>query len=67
MSLVFENVEPRCKNWPFRDKNINFLILAKFRVYPILNVLISNLTLVFENFEPKSPNTGNFCQKRSVF
>ena len=42
----------------FVSKSINFLILAKFRMYPTSNVLISNLTFVFENVEPKSPNKG---------
>ena len=40
----------------FGSKSITFLILlAKFRMCSISNVLTSNLTLVFENFEPKSP------------
>ena len=34
----------------FDPKNINFLILTKFCLNPISNVLISNLTFVFENF-----------------
>ena len=33
----------------FGPKSINFLILTKFCLYPILKVLISNLTLLFEN------------------
>ena len=37
----------------FGPKGINFLILIKFGMYPILNVLISSLTLIFKNFEPK--------------
>ena len=41
--------------WHFRPKSINFLILAKFRMYPISMVVNSNLTLIFERFEPKSP------------
>ena len=32
----------------FESKSINFLILVKFRMYPISNVLISDITLVFE-------------------
>ena len=31
-------------------KSINVLILIKFCLYPILKILISNLTMVFENF-----------------
>ena len=52
----------------FGSKKINFLILlVKFCINPISNVLISNLTLVFENFEPKSPNVGILGQKVSTF
>ena len=40
----------------FRPKSISSLILAKFHMYSISNVLISDLTLVFESFESKSPN-----------
>ena len=35
----------------------------KSRMYPILNVLISNLLFVFENVGLKSPNLGIFGQK----
>ena len=34
----------------FGSKSINILILTKFRMYPISNVLILNLILVFQNF-----------------
>ena len=51
------------KFWYFGSISINFLILTKFCMYPISNVLTSNLTLVFENFGPKSPNLGIFGQK----
>ena len=44
------------KFWHFGSKIINFLILTKFCMYPIPKMLISNLTLVFENFEHKCPN-----------
>ena len=37
----------------FGPKSMNFLILTKFCMYPISNVLILNLTLAFENFETK--------------
>ena len=47
---------PKFKN--FGPKAITFLILMKFCLYAISKVLISNLTLVFEKFEPKSPNIG---------
>ena len=55
------------KFWHFVPKSINFLILAKFRIYHISNVLISNLTLVFENFKHKFPNMGILGQKESSF
>ena len=47
----------------FGSISINFLILTKFCMYPISKVLISNLTLVFENFGLKCPNLGIFGQK----
>ena len=34
----------------FGPKSINLLILIKLCLYPILKVLMSNLTLVFQNF-----------------
>ena len=49
LTLVFSKLH-------FARKSINFLISAKFRMYPIPNVLISNLTLIFEGFESKSLN-----------
>ena len=39
----------------------------KFRMYLISKVLISNLTLIFKKFEPKSPNLGIFDQKIPKF
>ena len=45
------------------DFQILSLILTKFRMYPNLNVLISNLPFVFESFEPKCPNLGILGQK----
>ena len=51
------------KPWQFGSKSINFLILHKFRTNPISKKMISNLTLVFANCEPKSPNLGYFGQK----
>ena len=46
------------KYWHFGSKCINFLNLTKFCLYPITKVLIFgfDLTLVFENFEPKCWN-----------
>ena len=48
-------------------KSIDLLILTKFRMYPILNVLISNLSLVFKHFVPKSPRFGILGQKVATF
>ena len=44
------------KSGYFGPKSINVLILTKFRMCTTLNVLISNLTFVFKNFEHKFPN-----------
>ena len=63
--LYFENLSfviakfrfqiPRSGHW--RVKSINFLILRNFfSRNPIFKVLISNLRLVFEDYEPKCPN-----------
>ena len=52
---------------PNGPKSINFLILAKFHMYPISNVLISNLTLIFKNFDPKFSNIGILGQKVLTF
>ena len=41
--------------------------LHEIFMYPISNVLISNLTLLFEDVEPKSPNMGILRQKVSTF
>ena len=51
----------------FGLKLINVLILTKFPLYPISQVLISNLTFVFQNFEPKCPNVGLLVQKVLTF
>ena len=47
----------------FGQKSINFLILTKFCLNPILTMLISNLIFVFENFDPKFQNLDIFVQK----
>ena len=47
----------------FGPASFNFLILTKFLMYPILNVLISNLSFTFENFESKCPSLGILGQK----
>ena len=36
-------------------------------MYPNWNVVISNLTLVFENFEPKFRNIDTLAQEVSTF
>ena len=51
----------------FGPKSINFLILTKFCLYPVLKVLISNQTFVFENFKPKFPDFGVVSQKKNNF
>ena len=51
----------------FGSKSINFLILTKFCVYSISKILISNLTFVFERFQPKFPNLGIMGQKVLIF
>ena len=51
----------------FGSKSINFIIFAKFCMCSISNVVISNLTLVFENFQPKSPNMGILGSKNIDF
>ena len=51
----------------FGLKTVNFLIFTKFRMYPILNVLILNLSYVFENFEPKGPNLDTLGQEELTF
>ena len=48
----------------FGPKSMSILILTKF---PILNVLISNLSFVFKNIGPKSENVGILGQKVSTF
>ena len=57
------------KYWHFGSKCINFLNLTKFCLYPITKVLIFgfDLTLVFENFEPKCWNLAILDQKSKLF
>ena len=38
-------------------------LLTRFYFYPILKVLISNLSLLFKNFEPKYPNSVFWVKK----
>ena len=47
----------------FGPKSVNFLILAKFRMYPISKVLISNLILVFGKFEAQILKFKHFGPK----
>ena len=51
----------------FGPKSINFLISKKFCMYAISKVLNSNVTLVFENFEPKFLNLGVLGEKLLTF
>ena len=50
-----------------KKKSINFLISKKFCMYAISKVLNSNVTLVFENFEPKFLNLGVLGEKLLTF
>ena len=50
----------------FGPKSIDFLILTKFHLYLILMVLISSLSFVFENFEPKMSKLGHFVQSKTA-
>ena len=47
----------------FGSISINYLIKTKFCPYPISKVLISSLTLIFENFESKPSNLGIWAKK----
>ena len=51
----------------FGLKSINFLILTKFRMYPLLKVMVSNLTIVLQNFEHKCPILGILDEKVLTF
>ena len=64
LTLVFQTSGPNAQIWLFWAKKYQLSNLStKFCMYPISNELISNLTLVFENFESKSPNMGTLRQK----
>ena len=41
-------------------------LLMRFYLYPILKVLISNLSLLFKNFEPKYPNLVFWVKKNQL-
>ena len=51
----------------FEPKTINFVILTKICLGPILKVLISYPIFVFKHFEPKSSNLGILTQKAWTF
>ena len=63
----FQILIPYAQICHFGPKSIIFLILTKFCMCPILKVLISNLTFVFKNLEPKSKHLGILGQKVSIF
>ena len=67
LSFVFQSLSPNAQIWAFGPKSINFLVLMKFCIHPILYVLISNLSFVFEYLEPKFPNLGILDQKLLTF
>ena len=55
-SFYFSNFGPKCSKFGILDENLYYRIsnlLTKLCMHPISKVLISNRTLVFENFEPK--------------
>ena len=58
-SFFFSNFEPKCPYLGPKKFQLSNL-LTKFCLKPILQVLISNLTLVLENFEPKFEKFGHF-------
>ena len=49
--------------WVFCAKNISFLILKKFSMYPVMKGMISSLILVRKTFELKSPTLESVEQK----
>ena len=63
LAFVFQISTQKPKFGHFGPKSINFLILTKFRMYSILDMLISNLSFVFENYVPKCINLGILGQK----
>ena len=67
VTCVFENFKQIPIFGYFGPKSINFVILSKFCLYPISKVLISNLTFLFENVEPKSPYSGIWTKKYQLF
>ena len=67
-SLGFSNFKPKCPNLRISGKKYQLSNLStKFWMYPNSNVVISNLTLVFENFEPKFRNIDTLAQEVSTF
>ena len=52
---------------PFGPKCMNFLILMKFYMYPILKVLISNLTLVSKFLSPNPQIWAFWAKKYQLF
>ena len=51
----------------FKAKSTNFLVFTKFCMCTFSKVVISNLSFVFENFEPKSKNLDVLYQKVLTF
>ena len=63
LAFVFQILSPNAQIWAFWPKSIKLLILTKFPMYLISEVLISNLLFVFKNIEPKSLNLGILGQR----
>ena len=60
-SFCFSNFKPNSQMLVFWVNKYQLSnLLTKFCLKPILQVLISNLTLVLENFEPKFEKFGHF-------
>ena len=68
LTLFFQKIVAQMPKFGyFGKRRINFLILTKFCLYPILKVLISNLALVLENFKPKCSNLEILGQNYLLF
>ena len=67
LAFVFQTLSQMTKFGYFGSISINFLIITKFWLYPFSKVLISNLTLISENFKPKRLDLGILSQKVLIF
>ena len=68
LAFVFQISSPNGQIWVFWIKKYQLSnLLTIFFLYPILKMLISNLTIFFKKFEPKCPNFEILGQKVSTF